>query len=74
MASKEVRDQVDSTEDFVASGHHQHSLRRIRQRYPEGAPDHIVARALGRTEAQIRGMYAAATKKLRKLMGVSRDE
>lgn len=74
MSKDDLRDRVDAEKDFVAVGHHKHSLKAIRARYPDGAPDHVVAKAMGRTEAQVRSMYAVAVRTLRKIMGVTPDE
>lgn len=69
-SEEEVRRKVDQEPDYVAGGHHGHSLRALRDRYPDGAPGHVVARALARTERQARALYAVTMRQIRRWLGV----
>lgn len=68
--SKEVLSRIETDPDYVSMSHHRNSLKLTSERYPEGAPDHVIAKALGKSEYQIRAMWARVIKKLRKHMGV----
>jgi hypothetical protein len=70
----EVRQRVEQDQDFIVLGHHQNSLRAARERYPDGVPDHIVARALGLTLQQAQMMWANIIRKLRRIMKVEKVE
>lgn len=63
------RDRVENDPKFVASGHHNNDLKTLCDRYPEGVPAHIEARALMQSERSVAMMWARIVRKLRTLMG-----
>lgn len=79
-AAPEVRARVDSEPDFVASRHHDNSLRALMARYSapgrpnDEVPMHVRAKALGRTEKQLSAMWALTLRQLRRFMGVKKGE
>lgn len=66
----EVRQKVERDPDYIAVGHHENSLKALKDAYPDEVPPHIIARALGRTEQQISMMWARTVHQLRKLLRV----
>lgn len=57
--------------DFILLKRFGMSLRQCEERYPDGAPNHIVAGALGLPEDRVQDIYDSIVKKLRKIMGVT---
>jgi hypothetical protein len=49
------------------------SLAKALERYPDGAPDHVIARALGITEADLERKYLEIVAKLRKEVGADTE-
>lgn len=43
--------------DYIELARFDHSLAKLVARYPDGAPDHVAAKALGMTEEQLRARY-----------------
>ena len=56
--------------DFIALKRFNYSMEKFVQRYPEGAPDHVIAEALMISEPEVEELYQKAIVKLRHLMGV----
>jgi len=73
-AAPEVRQRIDEDPDFIGAPHHENSLARLMSRYPDGVPPNVEARALGRSEAQVRALWAITMRQLRRFMGVTKGE
>lgn len=70
----EVRRRIEADPDYIVSGHHRNSLTHLAAKYPDGAPVHVAARALGQTEQQHAIAWARLVTKLRRLMGVKKGK
>ena len=72
MNTEEATQMIHGEEspDFVALKRFDFSLARVCERYPDGAPDHVVAQALMVTEDEVEGLYQEIAVKMRHLMGV----
>lgn len=66
----EARARVEHDPDYVAVGHHGNSLKALKDAYPDEAPNHIIARALGYTEKQVHALWASTVGQLRRLLRV----
>lgn len=63
-------DKVLNDEDYVHSKVHGYSLERMLDRYPEGCPDKVIARALMIPEDKVVELYEQIVEKLKKSMEV----
>jgi hypothetical protein len=61
---------IKNDPDFVALKRFDYSVKKLRDRYPDGAPDHVVAGALSISVEDMQKVYEATVKKLRSIMGV----
>lgn len=64
---------LETDPDYIALKRFDYSLKKLLQRYPEGAPDRIIANALLIPEEDVEEVYDATVQKLREVMGVSDD-
>jgi hypothetical protein len=56
---------IDTDPDFVFLPRFGYSLTKVLDRYPDGAPDHIIARALGIKEGEVERFYNDAVTKIK---------
>lgn len=70
MTDEEARKKVQTVPDFVNSKRHDYSLKKLEERYPDGAPDNVVASALMIEEEQVEPEFEKVVVKLRETMGV----
>jgi len=70
MSEEEARKKVHEDSNFVNSKRYEHSLALLEERYPDGAPDNIIASALMIEEEEVEVEYGKVVDKLRDLMGV----
>lgn len=56
---------VDTEPDFILSKKFGYSMQRLIERYPDGAPDEVIAQALGITPAEVEKEYQAIVLKIR---------
>lgn len=66
----EIAQLLEEDEDYVALPRYGHSLTAVIARYPDGAPLHVVARALQMTEDEAEELEQAVVAKMRLLMRV----
>lgn len=66
----EARSRVLSEYDFVKAKRMDNSLAVVEEKYPEGAPDHVIAALLAITVEEVEVEDRAITDKLRRLMKV----
>lgn len=52
--------------DFVLLKRYDFSIKRVTERFPEGASDRIIAQALGISEEEVNELYNAIINKLKK--------
>lgn len=65
---------LENDPDYIALKRFDYSLKKLLERYPEGAPDRIIANALLVPEEDVEEMYGLTVQKLRDMMGVSNHE
>lgn len=61
---------LNTDPDFILLARFDNSLAKAMERYPDGAPDHVIARALGMTEPELERCYRSIVVKLRALTKV----
>lgn len=70
MTIDEVKKMIAEDPDYVYLKRHGYSLAKVLERYPEGAPNHVIASALMLTEDDVEFHYQRIVHKLRNIMGV----
>lgn len=68
--SKDVFSSVVLDEDFIAIRRYNYSLKKLLEKYPDGAPNKVIAQALAIDEEDVENLYNLTVAKLRRLMGV----
>lgn len=71
MTGTEVRRKVKHDPDFVYLKRFNYSIQELLERYPEGAPDRLIAQGLLLTEEELDTLYENILEKLRRAMGVN---
>lgn len=71
LTTSEARHLVASDPDFVFLKRFDYSLAKVKERYPEGCPDRIVANAMMIIEDDVSVEYARVCSTLREIMGVT---
>jgi hypothetical protein len=67
---RSVKHMLENDLDFIAIKRYKFSLAALENRYPDGAPDHIIAKALEISEDQVEARYQQIVLDLRAKMGV----
>lgn len=70
LSQGDVQLRLRKDEDFVALKRFDCSIRKLLERYPDGAPDRLIAQGLGVTEERVEAWYQEVIVKLRELMKV----
>lgn len=65
MTTDEVLRKINSDPDFVYLKRFDYSLAKVLERFPEGAPDHTIAKALMMTPEDVEATYQRIVAKLR---------
>lgn len=60
---------LNTDEDFIAIKRFDFSLSQLLERYPDGAPDSVIASALMIEEDEVALLYESIVDKLREIMG-----
>jgi hypothetical protein len=55
--------------DFILTKRFGYSLQKLVERYPDGAPDHVIAAALGTTETEVERRYQDVVRYLKGFVG-----
>lgn len=71
MTTAEVQQMLHDDHEFIALKRFDYSITKLEERYPDGAPDHVIAAALFITEEDVELQYQAIVAKLRAAMGVA---
>jgi hypothetical protein len=71
VSIEEIKRKIATDPDFVALKRFGFSLKKVVERYPDGAPTKIVAQALLMEEAEVEEIYRRVVLKLREEMKVS---
>jgi hypothetical protein len=66
MNIEEIKNKIEQDEDFVNIKRFNYSLKKLLERYPEGAPVSVMAQALMIPEEELEIMYQNILSKLRK--------
>lgn len=61
---------LETLPDYVIFRRYNNSLKQLEKRYSDGCPDHVIAQALGITEAELSLKYLEIVARLKLLMGV----
>jgi hypothetical protein len=70
MATKE-EEMLQNDPDYILLRRFGYSIRRVEARYPDGAPDHLIAPALGlKNEEAVKAAYDRIVEKLRQAMEI----
>jgi hypothetical protein len=71
LTSKKAIDvKIDEEPDFVCLKRFDFSLQKVLERYPEGAPNHVIASALNISDDEAQELYESALVKIRTFMKV----
>lgn len=70
MNEQETNRKVHEEPDFVNSKRYDYSLQKLEERYPDGAPDSVIASALMIEEEEVEPEFDKVVVKLREKMGV----
>lgn len=75
MATPEddVRGLLCTDPDYIYCPRFDYSLAKLMERYPDGAPDRLIAQVLLITEEEVEASYQTVVMKLRKTLGVKRE-
>ncbi len=68
MNMAEAKEKLDTDDDFVYLKRFEYSLAKLLERYPEGCPDKVIAKALMIPEEEVEQLYQKIAKKLYKLI------
>jgi hypothetical protein len=67
-----TQERLETDPDFILIRRFDYSLKRLVERYPEGAPDRIIAQALGIEEHEVQEIYRGIVLKLKSLLSPTR--
>ncbi len=70
LTAAEVKRLLAEDRDFIYLPRCGNSLKQALERYPDGAPDSVIARALLIPEPEVEVLYQSAVVRLRQLLGV----
>ncbi len=70
MTLEEAKKRVETDPKFIYSKRFENSLEKCLERYPDGAPDKVIAQVLLLTEDEVEEIYQKVVKKLQKALKV----
>ncbi len=73
MTSNEARERLATEPDFIYSKRFEFSLKKLLDRYPEGAPTKVIAQSLMLTEDELQELEASIIIKIRQGLQVEVD-
>ena len=73
MRSSKMKVLIETDQDFIASKRFGFSLKKLLERYPEGAPDKVIAQALLLSEAELVELEKTILNKLRAGLQIQLD-
>jgi hypothetical protein len=65
MTLEEIKDKINTEPDYIYSKRFDFSLKKLIDRYPEGAPNRVIAQVLQMTEEEVEVLYQQLLTKLR---------
>ena len=73
MTYEEAKKKIETDPDFIYCKRFDNSLEKCIERYPDGAPDKVIAQSLMMTEEEVKDVTEATVEKLRKIMKVENE-
>ena len=73
MTSNEARELLATSPDFIYSKRFEFSLKKLLDRYPEGAPSKVIAQSLMMTEDELQDLEQKIIIKIRQQLRVEVD-
>lgn len=70
MTTDDAKFLIDNDEDFVYVKRFDYSLKKLLEKYPDGAPDRVIAQALMITEEDVEKTYQHIVQKLKDSLGL----
>lgn len=70
MKSNEARERLATDPDFVCCKRFDYSLRKVLERYPEGAPSRVIAQSLMITEDELADLEESIITKIRQQLRI----
>jgi hypothetical protein len=74
MKTKEVLRRINEEPDFVYLEKFDNSLSKVLDKFPDGAPNKLICKALMMTEEEVEETARSAIMKIREALGVEVDE
>lgn len=74
LSKEEIQHLLHNDETFVNSKRYGYSIDAVLERYPDGAPNNVIAQLLELDKDDIDARYSSIVVNLRRLMGVQIDE
>jgi len=65
MTSQDIKNKIETDPDFINLKRFDFSLKKLQEKYPNGAPDRIISQALGLPEAEINQRVQQVLSKLK---------
>lgn len=63
-----TQERLETDPDFILIRRFDYSLKKLVERYPDGAPDRIIAQALGIEEHEVQEIYRGVVLKLKSIL------
>ena len=70
MKGNEVRERIETDQDFILLKRFEFSLSKLLEKHPDGVPNRVIASALMLTEEDVEDIYEDIILKLREFMKV----
>ncbi len=70
MTKEEIQFLIENENDWIAIKRFDYSLKKLLKRYPDGAPDRVIAQALYMTEEEVVELAKEIIERLKEKMGV----
>lgn len=67
---KDIKDLIDSDEDFIYCPRWGNSLKKIIEKHPDGLDDDRISKVLLISVEEVRDIFESAIKKIRKMIGI----
>lgn len=71
---KQIRELIETDEDWIYIRRYGYSLATLREKHPDGVPDKLVAEVLGIDDEDLDGIYTNIVLRLRELMKVEPND
>jgi len=68
MDTNEIKERLQSDPDFINIKRFDYSMKKLLERYPDGAPPNVIAQGLMMTEEELEVMYQNILGKMREII------